>query len=227
MMTNTPTKAVSYIRVSTQRQGQSGLGLEAQRDAVATFCRENGSELLEEFQEVESGKKADRPILRQAIARAKAAKALLVIGKLDRLARNVAFIANLMESGCEFTAADMPHANRLTVHIMAAVAEDEARRISERTKAALAAYKARGGRLGAANPRCQKFNRQASMKGAKRTASLARVANAEPKAIAIRMRSSGMSLSAIARELNGSGVFSRTGRAWSAMQVSRILQRAA
>jgi DNA invertase Pin-like site-specific DNA recombinase len=203
------------------------LGLEAQRNAVVTFCRENGCELLEEFREVESGKKADRPILRQAIARAKAAKAVLVIGKLDRLARNVAFIANLMESGCEFTAADMPHANRLTVHIMAAVAEDEARRISDRTKAALAAYKARGGRLGAANPRCRKFNREASMKGAMRTASLAGAANLEPTTVALRLRAVGMSLSGIARELGERGIFSRTGRSWSAMQVSRLLKRVA
>jgi DNA invertase Pin-like site-specific DNA recombinase len=227
MTTSAPAKAISYLRVSSQRQGHSGLGLEAQRSAVAVFCRDNGCELLEEFQEVESGKKADRPILRQAIARAKNAKALLVIGKLDRLARNVAFIANLMESGCEFTAADMPHANRLTVHIMAAIAEDEGRRISQRTKEALAAAKIRGTLLGAANPRCRKLDRQASLKGAKRTASIAREANAAASVIVTGLRSADMSLSAIARELGDRGIPSRSGRPWSAVQVSRLLQRAA
>lgn len=140
-------KFVTYLRVSTERQGQSGLGLEAQRAAVAAHVLGRG-EVVAEFVEVESGKRADRPELARALAEAKRAGAVLLIAKLDRLARNVAFIANLLESGVEVTAADMPEANRFVLHIMAAVAEQEGRAISERTKAALAAAKARGVKLG-------------------------------------------------------------------------------
>ncbi len=140
---NPAVKAIAYYRVSTARQGQSGLGLEAQQAAVAAFC-----EPIETYTEVETGKRSDRPELQRAIAACKRMGATLVVAKLDRLARNVAFVSTLMESGVEFVACDNPTANRLTVHILAAVAEDEARRISERTKAALAAYKARGGTLG-------------------------------------------------------------------------------
>jgi DNA invertase Pin-like site-specific DNA recombinase len=128
---------------STARQGQSGLGLEAQRQAVAEHVNGHGA-LLGEYVEVESGKRNDRPELAKALAHAKATGAMLIIAKLDRLARNVAFISALMESGVDFVAADMPMANRLTVHVLAAVAEHEAKMISERTKAGLAAAKARG-----------------------------------------------------------------------------------
>jgi DNA invertase Pin-like site-specific DNA recombinase len=224
-------KVVSYIRVSTQRQGSSGLGLEGQRAAVETFCRENGCDLLAEFQEVESGCKSDRPILRQALARARTAKAVLLIAKLDRLARNVAFIANLMEAGVEFRACDLPQANRLTVHIMAAVGEAEARAISDRTKAALAAYKARGGRLGASNPLCRSLTHALRVKGAaasgRRNTTLARESNAEPTAIARDLHRQGTTLRAIAAELDTRGVPTRTGKPWSHVQVLRLLQRAA
>lgn len=134
---------IAYYRVSTKRQGNSGLGLEAQRAAVARF----GSPVAE-YTEVETGKKADRPQLRRAIEHAKQLDGTLVVAKLDRLARNVLFTATLMDSGVDFVAADMPHANKLTIHIMAALAEQEATMISERTKAALAAAKARGVKLG-------------------------------------------------------------------------------
>ena len=136
-------KYVAYYRVSTARQGQSGLGLEAQQSAVESFC-----EPIESFTEVESGKLKQRPELMRAIAACKRHKAILVVAKLDRVARNVAFVSTLMESGVEFIACDNPNANRLTIHILAAVAEDEASRISERTKAALAAAKRRGVVLG-------------------------------------------------------------------------------
>ena len=132
---------VTYLRVSTERQGQSGLGLEAQRAAVAAHVLGRG-EVVAEFVEVESGKRSDRPELARALVEAKRAGAVLLIAKLDRLARNVAFIANLLESGVEVTAADMPEANRFLLHIMAAVAEQEGRAISERTRSALAAAKA-------------------------------------------------------------------------------------
>lgn len=139
---------VSYLRVSTDRQGRSGLGLEAQREAVTTFLNGGNWKLAAEVIEIESGKKADRPKLAEAIKLCRLYGAKLIIAKLDRLARNVAFVSNLMESGVEFTACDFPQANRLTVHILAAVAEHEAKAISERTKAALAAAKRRGRKLG-------------------------------------------------------------------------------
>jgi DNA invertase Pin-like site-specific DNA recombinase len=145
-------KLVAYYRVSTKQQGASGLGLEGQMAAVATFARTNGAEIVRAYREVETGKRSDRPELLKAIAHAKRSRAGLIIAKLDRLARNVALTANLMESGVDFVACDNPHTNRLTIHILAAVAEDEAKRISDRTRAALAAYKARGGVLGAARP---------------------------------------------------------------------------
>ena len=138
-------KLVAYFRVSTRKQGESGLGLEAQQSCVADFARYGQHEIIAVYQEIETGKRSDRPELAKAISHAKRAKATLVIAKLDRLARNVHFLSGLMESRVDFVCCDNPNANRLTLHILAAVAEDEARRISERTKAALAAYKARGG----------------------------------------------------------------------------------
>lgn len=143
---------VAYYRVSTARQGYSGLGLDAQRLAVGRFTAGRG-ELVAEFTEIESGRKADRPQLVAAIELTRKHKAILVIAKLDRLARNVAFVSNLMESRIEFIAADMPEAQRVTVHMMAAIAEHERGVISKRTKEALEAAKARGVRLG--NPPAQ------------------------------------------------------------------------
>ena len=139
---------VAYYRVSTDKQGRSGLGLEAQRAAVAAHVASTRGAVAAEFVEVESGRKKDRPQLAAALADCRARRAVLIIAKLDRLARNVHFVSGLMESGVEFVASDMPAVNRLTVHILAAVAEEEARMISTRTKAALAAARARGVRLG-------------------------------------------------------------------------------
>src|SRR5258705_8901711 len=140
-------KFVAYFRVSTDKQGKSGLGLEAQREAVNSYLDGGRWSLVQEFVEVESGKRNDRPELTAALAACKRHKARLVIAKLDRLSRNLAFIATLMDSGVEFIAVDNPHANKLTVHILAAVAQHEREMISERTTAALQAAKARGVRL--------------------------------------------------------------------------------
>jgi len=142
---------VAYYRVSTDKQGQSGLGLDAQRAAVELHARAVGAEVIAAFQDVESGRKADRAGFAAALSLCRVRRATLLIAKLDRLARSVAFISNLMEGGVDFVAADMPSVNRLTVHVLAAVAEHEPEMISQRTKAALAAAKVRGTRLG--NPR--------------------------------------------------------------------------
>src|SRR5262245_48406146 len=135
-------KFVSYLGVSTSRQGRSGLGLEAQRQAVEDFLNGGNWHLSKEFVEVESGKKADRPSW-PSVPGLPPARRQLVIAKLDRLSRDAHFLLGLEKAGVDFVAADMPQANRLTVGIMAVIAEDECRRISERTKAALAAAKRR------------------------------------------------------------------------------------
>jgi DNA invertase Pin-like site-specific DNA recombinase len=138
------TSVFAYLRVSTQRQGFDGLGIEAQREAVRTYCRFVGAEIAGEFVEVESGRNDDRPALSEALGACRKSGAKLVIAKLDRLSRRVSFISKFMESGVDFVACDMPHADRFRLHIEAAIAEEEAAKISARTKAALAAAKARG-----------------------------------------------------------------------------------
>ena len=162
-MTNA--KYVAYYRVSTERQGQSGLGLEAQRTAVDNYLNGGTWTLLDTFTEVESGRRNDRPELAKALDLCRRRKATLVIAKLDRLARNVAFIANLMEANVDLVAVDMPQANRLTLHIMAAMAEHEAQAVSQRTKAALQAAKGRGRKLGWSIPSRRGEQAQASAKG--------------------------------------------------------------
>lgn len=141
-------KHVVYLRVSTQRQGASGLGIDAQRYAVAQYATRVGGAEIAEYVEVESGKWADRPQLEAALKQCRLTGAVLVVAKLDRLARNVAFISKLMDGGVEFVACDLPQASRLTLHIMAAMAEHEREQISQRTKAALAAAKRKGVKLG-------------------------------------------------------------------------------
>jgi DNA invertase Pin-like site-specific DNA recombinase len=151
-----PAKYVAYYRVSTDRQGRSGLGLDAQRQAVESHLAAHGGELLASYKETESGKRSDRPELAAALEQCRKERATLVIAKLDRLGRNVAFIASLMDSRVDFVACDNPHASRFMLHIMAAFAEHEREQISKRTKEALAALKARGVRLG--NPELDKLN---------------------------------------------------------------------
>jgi len=218
-MIEKPTAFVAYLRVSTVRQGESGLGLEAQRSAVEAFARQHGGAIVASFVEVETGKRSDRPELGRALCAARKGKATLLIAKLDRLARNVAFIANLMEADVEFLACDQPFASRLTLHILAAVAEDEARRISERTKAALQAAKARGQKLG--SPVAQKTVAKAR---AARSAYAAR-ANATTLAVIREVQKSGVSsLAGIARTLEARGVKTPGGRSqWQPVQVSRLL----
>jgi DNA invertase Pin-like site-specific DNA recombinase len=221
---------VAYYRVSTKQQGDSGLGLEGQTAAVEAFARSRGAEVVRAYREVETGKRADRPELIKALAHARRSKATLVIARLDRLARNVAFTANLMDAGVDFVACDNPHANRLTIHILAAVAEDEAKRISERTKAALAAYKARGGVLGAARPDGRRLTPEDAARGRERAEEVrranARAAVADLVPRMAELRAEGRSLRAIADRLNAEGHATRRGRPWNQVQVKRVLDRA-
>jgi DNA invertase Pin-like site-specific DNA recombinase len=218
---------VGYARVSTRGQGESGLGLEAQQAAIQGYAVQTGAVLAKLYIEVESGTKSARPQLIAALAHAKRSKSTLIVAKLDRLARNVAFTSTLMESGVDFVACDNPHANRLTIHILAAVAEDEAYRISERTKAALAAYKARGGQLGATLPACRNLTLQARARGAKAAgavvAALALAAYADLAPIVRELRGRGLSQKAIADELNAQGHTTRRGKLWNQVQVMRVL----
>jgi DNA invertase Pin-like site-specific DNA recombinase len=215
---------VSYLRVSTDRQGRSGLGLEAQRKAVADYLDGGRWELIAEFKEVESGKLDDRRKLREAMALCRLHNATLVIAKLDRLSRDAHFLLGLQKAGVRFVAADMPEANEMVVGIMAVVAQAERKMISARTKAALAAAKARGKRLGnPANLRNQEVGRVQGR--AKRTAMAAERA-ADLRPIIADVQSSGAkSLRQIAAGLNQHGIPTARGGAWSAVQVKRVLDQ--
>jgi DNA invertase Pin-like site-specific DNA recombinase len=218
-MTQPTTRFVTYLRVSTARQGESGLGLDAQRATVEAFAGHHGGVIVAQHVEVESGKRSDRPELAKALQAARKAKATLLIAKLDRLARNVAFIANLMDAGVDFVAVDQPFASRLTLHILAAVAEDEARRTSERTKAALAAAKARGVKLG--SPRAVETS---AIARAARSA-YANKANASTRAVIREIQGAGIStLAGIARTLEARGVRTPRGNTtWQPTQVARLI----
>ena len=215
---------VSYLRVSTARQGASGLGLEAQRAAVQGFAAAGGHTIVAELLEVESGGKADRPQLAAALATCRLHRATLVIAKLDRLARNVAFIANLMDGGVEFVACDMPHANRLTLHLLAAIAEHEREMISQRTKAALTAAKARGVRLG--NPNGASHLLKNCQEAAAVSAAVRRAKSADHAGrimgVLVELGSQGVvGVRHLATELNRRGVPSPSGGTWYPQQVAR------
>jgi DNA invertase Pin-like site-specific DNA recombinase len=220
-------KAIAYYRVSTAAQGRSGLGLEAQQAAVQEFCRRRGAKLLDEFVEVESGSLAERPQLARALELAHLTGATLLIAKLDRLSRNAAFLLTLRDSGTEFIAVDMPDANSVTVGIMAVIAEEERRAISARTKAALAAAKARGVKLG--NPNGAAALRRAA-KGTVSALDAVR-GNAKRRAEGLaskvaEIRASGAnSNSAIAAALNDRQIRTPRGGNWHATSVRRLLER--
>jgi DNA invertase Pin-like site-specific DNA recombinase len=249
-----PTKLVAYYRVSTRKQWESGLGLEAQQAAVAAYARQTGSAVVAEYEEKESGRKTDRerPQLARAVERVRRTNSVLCIAKLDRLARNVHFLSGLKQSGVRFVCCDNPHANDMTIYILAAVAEDEAKRIGERTRAALGAYKAgrrvskrikelypdgvpadvaraRGGKLGARLPECHRLTPADARKGSRRgtATNVARarelVDSVGPIAAALRAR--GMTLWAIAGALNERHYVTRRGKPWTACGVLRLLNR--
>jgi DNA invertase Pin-like site-specific DNA recombinase len=214
--------AVAYYRVSTAKQGQSGLGLEAQQASVLAFAGAHGLNITAEVTEIETGtRKRRRPQLEAALEQTRRLGGVLLIAKLDRLARNVAFVSALMESGVRFVAVDMPEADSLTLHVMAAVAEREAALISARTTAALAIRKSRGLPLGnpsnltdASRLRAQESNRSAAVS-----------ANKQAAGYASTLRAQGLSLADVAARLNGDGFRTRTGSLWQPMQVKRMLDR--
>lgn len=233
-------KVIAYYRVSTEAQGRSGLGLDAQRQAVTALCQTRGWQIMAEYTEVESGKNADREQLQAALHHAKVTGGTLVIAKLDRLSRNVAFIAALQESGAQFIAADMPEANELTVHIMAAVAQAERQAIGKRTREALAAAKERGAWIKADGTPYKSGNRLGNPNGAAALRRAAKGNGASLQAIkgnadafaadlapAInRLRSEGLtSLPQIARGLNEGGYETARGGKWHPSSVSNLLKR--
>lgn len=211
---------VAYYRVSTRSQGRSGLGLEAQVEAVRAHIDATGRKLVGAFTEVESGRVNDRPQLEGAISLCRHTGSVLVIAKLDRLARNVAFITKVMESGVSFVAADYPHANKFTIQMLAVVAEFERDMISQRTKSALRAAAARGTVLG--NPQLGKV-RPMAVESIKRKAD-ARAEQVRPALERLERRGV-TSLRAIASELNALGVPTPRFRRWTATAVRNLRAR--
>lgn len=213
------TRIVSYLRVSTSQQERSGLGLEAQREVVRLYAQTNNAEIIEEFVDTVSGSKNHiGGVLPQALLMARLKNAVLVIAKLDRLSRNLAFLAQLMESGVRFICGDNPTANELTIHILAAVAQQERKLISERTKAALARKKSKGFKLG--NPNLHLVRNSDTTH-----------ATAASKAAADRWQSDikeavsqfdHLTLAEAAKALNDMGFTTRRNKSWSPIQVSRI-----
>jgi DNA invertase Pin-like site-specific DNA recombinase len=215
-------KFVTYYRVSTQRQGASGLGMDAQREAVRQFLNGGAWDVVGEFVEVESGRKTDeqRPELAKALAECKRHGAVLLVAKLDRLARSVHFVSGLMRAGVKFVAVDLPEATDLTIHVMAAFAEHEAKRISQRTKDALAAAKARGVILGSAGP--ANLSRNIENRKAEADAFAAKM-----QGVIIGMQGRGLSQRAMVSELNDLGVRAAAGGKWTLLQLQRVMKRLA
>ena len=216
---------VAYYRVSTARQGRSGLGLEAQRKAVTDFLNGGSWNLRAEFVDVESGKADDRPELEQALATCELSGATLVVAKLDRLSRNLAFLAKLQESGARFVAADMPEANELTIHIMAAVAQAERKAISARTKEALIAAKARGVRLGGDRGNLEDLRKGPAASARIRHAQSVNRAAKVLRQIEVLQEQGPKSLRQIADELNQRGLTAPRGGKWHAAQIRSVMKQ--
>jgi DNA invertase Pin-like site-specific DNA recombinase len=220
------TKYVVYLRVSTARQGRSGLGLEAQRAAVEAFMSANGPRIeLASYTEIESGKHNDRPQLAKALLHCRRHRATLLVAKIDRLSRNAAFLMNLRDAGVKFVAADLPDLNTLTLGIFASMAQYEREQISTRTKAALAAAKARGVKLGNPDPhfgsrRSATVASRGNIQAADEYAGTLRHSLTDAKAAGF------ISLRAVAGFLNDAGIGTRRGCAWTPAAVLRVLKRA-
>ena len=214
---------VAYYRVSTDRQGRSGLGLDAQRDAVARHAAGTGGVVQAAFEE--SGRRSDRPQLARAMAECRLRRCVLLIAKLDRLARDAHFLLGLEKAGVEFIAADMPYANRLTIGVMALVAEEEARATFIRTKAALAAAKARGTRLGNPNLRHGDAAGASQARATWSAMAATRALEAAPYIVAAR-QAGATTLSQLAAALTARGVRTPRGHEkWSPWQIRRVLSR--
>lgn len=215
---------IAYYRVSTAKQGQSGLGLEAQKATAQTFAASRG-QIVEEYIEIESGKKSDRPKLAAAIAQSKATGATLLIAKLDRLSREVRFIFELRDNRVDFVACDLPEANTLTIGVFASFAQFEREQIAARTKAAFKAKQAQGFGLG--NP--ANLTPAARLRGLQVRQQNARehVGNRQATELAGLYRGQGLTLQAIADKLNSSGYTTRRGRQFGREQVRRLLVRGA
>jgi len=212
---------VAYYRVSTQRQGNSGLGLEAQRNSVLNFIGKRA--LIREFQDIESGKNDYRPELLKAIDKAKETNSILVIAKLDRLSRNLNFITLLQREKVKFVCCDLPDANELTIHIFGALAEWERKRISERTKDALKQLKKQGVKLG----NSKNLTRAARIKGALKMKEISQTNpnNIKAKKVIKLLSENGMTLREIANELNASGFKTSRNTTFQPEQVRRLLNK--
>jgi DNA invertase Pin-like site-specific DNA recombinase len=215
-------KFVAYYRVSTAKQGRSGLGLEAQRDAVRAYLNGGQWSLLGEFTEIETGKRNDRPELDRALDMCRLTGATLVIAKLDRLSRNAAFLLKLRDEGVDFVAVDMRDANRLTVGIMAVIAQEEREMISARTKAALQVAKARGQRLGNPNAFSGQVYREGGRAALERADEFAQRLGPTIRRL---QQTEGLSLGALARRLTEMNVRTARGGAWTAQTVKNVLSR--
>ncbi|MDR0832875.1 MAG: recombinase family protein [Candidatus Symbiothrix sp.] len=216
-------KYIVYYRVSTKRQGLSGLGLEAQRTIVSNYIK--GNKVIAEFTEIETGKSANRPQLNNALAACKQHNATLIVAKLDRLARNLHFVTSLQAANVDFICCDMPTANRLTIHIIAAIAENEAQLISTRTKQALAEKKKQGIKLG--NPQNNGLTSQSIAKGRllRQENALHNEQNRQAGTLILSMKSSGSKWSAIVGQLNANGFKTRRGCDFDITAVKRLYGR--
>lgn len=231
---SSPDKFVVYLRVSTQRQGASGLGLEAQRQAVQAHVANVGGRIVGEFVEVESGTDDDRPELAKALSVASRSKAFILVAKCDRLARDVALVSAVMKGSMGLVDASNPTASTLELHLRACIAEEEARLVSARTSAALQVAKARGAKLGSARPGHWKGREHLRLAGlAKARAKLAesqekntKALRAEVLPIIRELVQQGWSFRAVAAHLNTKGIASTRGGTWSASTVIRMLKSA-
>ena len=212
---------ITYFRVSTQQQGRSGLGLEAQQQAVSLYVQRVSAEVIGSFTDIESGKRDSRPELDRALCRCRLTGATLLIAKLDRLSRNKAFLFRMMEAKVKFLCADMPEANELTISFMALIADHEGKVISERTKAALAAAKARGVKLGKPDNLTNSDTRKAT----EAKAAKAKARNAEMLTVMteLEVEHGAQSLRSMAGLLNSAGYTTTRGKCWQASSVKRVL----
>lgn len=208
---------VAYLRVSTQRQGQSGLGLEAQRAIIKQNCNP-----VQEFVEVESGRKSDRPALAEALKACRALKATLVVAKLDRLARNLQFLTQLLASDVDIYFCDFPQANKLVLHVIGAISQYEAELISQRTKAALDAKRKQGARLGKPENLLSRHEQAITNSVATNKSKARKNANNRRAAAFIRTLPDGLTLRQICQRLNENGFVTSQGKQFHPVQVSRL-----